>query len=113
VELLVELENLLASLGDLEENIVLVFSFFFVDARRTRHIFCGTQLTGQRFGNAQALPIEHNNSLPIVQFKEVNFKINSGVLLTRSGLLPFPQSPVNIFSPQSEIRVKVGKERRG
>jgi hypothetical protein len=46
VKLSIEFQYLLTSFGDLQEYIILVFSFFFPDAGRTGHILGWAQLPG-------------------------------------------------------------------
>lgn len=70
MQLPIQFENLLASLCNFEKYKLFILALLRVDHGGASDIVGVAELSNQARGHHEALPIEHNNCLPIIEFEE-------------------------------------------
>lgn len=113
VQLSVELQDLLASLGHLEEHKILVLAIVDSHYRRASDVRAGGAKHALESGrHDETLSVQHDDSLPVVELQEERRELHAGIHLGGSRVFPLLQAPVNVGAPGTE-RLELDEERRG
>lgn len=101
----------LPCLGDLEIYPIFVFAQLGLERRGAVDFRRSVVLPLEHGGDTQALSVEQDDGLPVIELEELGRKGRARFLLGRGGILPLVESPVNVDPPRAE-RIKVDQERR-
>lgn len=111
VELSVDAQDLLSGLGDLEVDAVLVLSRLGLEGRRAVDLGRRVVLALKHGGHAEALPVEHDDGLPVVELQELGRERDARLVSCGRRVLPRVEAPVDVDPPRPE-RVESHEERR-
>ena len=106
IQLVVQFQHALTRLGHLQEDLLVLLGL--VDAlHRAGQLVARAALAAEAGGHAEALPVQHDHGLPVVELEEARVEGDAGRALRRRALLPLPQPAVDVAPPGREVGVAV------